>query len=383
MNPTIVVTAYNRPYALQRLLSSLREASYPPQVRLVIAIDAGGENTAVVRQLAAAFEWPHGEKRLILHQENQGLIGSVFFGGGLSQEYGAIILLEDDLVVSPVFYHYASQALDFYTDDPRIAGISLNALWFNGYTHFPFIPYLDESDVFFMQVAWFQGQAYTARQWADFIAWREGDNDLPLAPLHESFTQFPDTDWFPLKTRYLAQTKRFYVFPRQSLTTNFGDIGTHFHQATHFFQAPLQTKQRQYRLKPLADSVAVYDSFQEMLPDRLNRLTDRFSGYDYAVDLNGTKSRQNLPTEYVLTSQRCRQPLFTFGQVMRPLAANAAAGVPGTGLYFGQTADLNTSRLAVLDQQRRLFDYYQRGDSPGLKKRLLFWLLRRFENDKI
>ena len=41
--PTIVIPAYNRPAALQRLLASLLRADYPADVRLVIAIDGGGE----------------------------------------------------------------------------------------------------------------------------------------------------------------------------------------------------------------------------------------------------------------------------------------------------------------------------------------------------
>ncbi|MFQ5400851.1 MAG: glycosyltransferase [Anaerolineae bacterium] len=377
MKPTLVVTAYNRPHALRRLLHSLCKAEYPPGVRLVISIDTGGEHTAKVRRLAADFRWPHGDKQVIQHEKKLGLIGNVFFGGGLSQTYGAVILLEDDLFVSPMFYHYAQQALDFYADDSRIAGISLNALWFNGFTHHPFTPYLDDADVFFMQVAWYQGQAYTGTQWAAFTQWREKSAESETAvPLHELFSSFPDTDWFPLKTRYLAETDRFYVFPRQSLTTNFGDIGTHFDHTTRFFQVPLQTFRRQFRLSSLDDSVAVFDSFQELLPRCLNQLTDRFRGYDYAVDLNGAKSPANLRAEYVLTTRRCRSPLFTFGKVMRPLAANVVEGVPGNGIYFGKTADLEKGRLASLIQQQSNDDYFMRGRRLGRRKRMLFWLAR-------
>ena len=379
MKPTIVVIAYNRPKALARLLHSLRQAEYPPQVRLVVSIDAGGEQTAAVHRLAAEFNWPHGEKQIIRHEQDLGLIGNVFFGGGLAQEFGSIILLEDDLIVSPMFYRYARQAAEFFAADQRIAGVSLNALWFNGYTHHPFTPYLDETDVFFMQVAWFQGQVYTADQWSRFAAWRDGDKRESAVSLHESFSQFPATDWFPLKTRYLAATNRFYVFPRQSLTTNFGDIGTHFDQATQFFQVPLQTRRQRFRLGSFDESIAVYDSFQEMLPDRLNRLTGLFAGYDYAIDLNGVKSPTNLRADYVLSTRRCRQPLRAFGLALWPPVANVVNDVPGDDVHFGQTADFDSRRLATWRQQKRLHDYYNRGRRLSRKKQLLFWLLDRLK----
>ncbi|MCP4363573.1 MAG: hypothetical protein GY796_36705 [Chloroflexi bacterium] len=47
---------------------------------------------------------------------------------------------------------------------------------------------------------------------------------------------------------------------------NFGDAGTHFKQATPFFQVPLQTRRRDFRLRPVADAIAVYDSLDSPFP---------------------------------------------------------------------------------------------------------------------
>ena len=373
--PVIVVPAYNRPDSLRRMLDSLAAAEYPPNVGLVISIDPGGENGRAVRQIAQQFPWPHGAKEVIQHEQHLGLIDHIFFCGDLSQKYGAIILLEDDLVVSPVFYHFAAQALDYFTGDERIAGIALNALWFNGFTHTPFLPYLDDSDVFFLQIPWYQGQAYSAAQWERFRKWREtaGRRITPADGLHELFAQFPETDWFPFKTKYLAQTDRFYVFPRQSLTTNFGEAGTHFRQPTQFFQVPLQTFRRIYRLCGLDQSAAVYDTFQEMRPECLNRLTDKFQGYDYTVDLHGTKSPANIRAEYVLTGKRSRTPLFSFGLEMRPMIANVVTAVPGQAIHFSRAADLDVSCRAEWAREARLYRYYGRG-RYGRKRRLKLWL---------
>lgn len=374
MEPTIVVIAYNRPRALARLLKGVQKAIYPAGARLIVSIDSGGEHGEQVLRIADQFDWAHGEKRIILHESRLGLIGHVFFCGDLTEEVGPVILLEDDLYVSPVFYVYACQAIDYYRRDARIAGISLNAIWFNGYSHHPFVPYLDDSDAFFLQVPWFQGQAYTPGQWQRFKRWREDESIRPVdaGPIHEMFGKFPESDWFPLKTRYLVSTGRFYVFPRQSLSVNFGDRGTHFARPTRFFQVPLQPFRREYRLHSLDDAIAVYDSFQELLPDRLNRLTDQLASYDYVVDLNGMKSAENMPAEYVLTTKSCRSPLLTFGKEMWPLAANVVERVPGTGISLCRKDDLHLGRWSTAMMHKSNYEFFSRQRQPGWK-RLLFY----------
>jgi len=159
MHPAIVILAYNRPNPLKRLLSSLTRASYPPDhpIDLVFSIDRREEGIhPEVASIAEGYRWPYGKKNLVCHDKRLGLVGNFYFSGDLSVEYGSLILLEDDLLVSPMFYWFASQALQNYQDDDRIAGISLYSLWFNGYTQFPFVPIIDESDVFFLQVPYTQ-----------------------------------------------------------------------------------------------------------------------------------------------------------------------------------------------------------------------------------
>ena len=376
MKPAIVVVAYNRPHALQRLLGSLAKLQGVADAPLVISIDAGGAQFETVLAVAEQFAWHFGQKRVVVRERPYGLIAHIFACGDLVDEFGAIILLEDDLFVSPQLYRYALDALHFYSDDPQIAGISLNSLWFHGITHEPFTPYLDDGDVFFMQVAWFQGQAYTQKQWAAFRAWRETavTQILPTDHMHELFQTFAPTEWFPLKTKYLVENNRFYVFPRESLTTNFGDSGTHI-KGTSFFQVPLQTRRTRFRLQPLAEAVAVYDSFQEMLPSRLNQVTDQLAEYDFTVDLHGTRSLANMPTEYVLTTQEMHDPVLTFGLDLRPLIANVIHNQPGQGINFGRTADLDRSWQARLRAASRYRAHFVRR-RVGIRQRLQWWLWR-------
>jgi hypothetical protein len=379
MKPAIVIPAFARPAALQRLLTSLAAADIPTGVPLVVTVDHPAQERhraghAEVLHLAQHFHWPHGPQRIIRQPEHLGLVGNVFYAGSLAAEFGAIILLEDDLFVSRRIFDYANQALEAYDAEPRLAGISLNTLWLNGFTHQPFVPLPDDGEVYFLQLSTPQGQVYTAAQWTHFAEWLavNGRQVTTADNMHELFAAFPSDDWLAVKAKYLAATNRYYVYPRESLTTNFGEPGTHFDRPTALFQTPLQQLRREFRFIPFDAAVAVYDGFYEMLPDRLRRLAAGLPEAGLDVDLYATKAAHQLRGEYVLTTRRCRQPLATFGRAMWPLEANVMEGVPGEGISLARRSDVDLSQAAAHDARRendRYFARYRSAEGGG--RRLL------------
>ncbi|MBK8698381.1 MAG: hypothetical protein IPN29_02055 [Saprospiraceae bacterium] len=76
-------------------------ARYVAKVTLVISIDMSDDE--VVYALVDSFLWPHGDKRVIKRERRLGLKEHVWVCGNLTTTYGSIIMLEDDLVVSPIF----------------------------------------------------------------------------------------------------------------------------------------------------------------------------------------------------------------------------------------------------------------------------------------
>jgi hypothetical protein len=352
--PAIIVNAYNRPHALARLLGSLQRAAVPADAPLIISMDHGGGEA--VRRVAQDFHW-RGGKRLIPRPARLGVVGHFLACGALTAEYGDIIYLEDDLYAGRQFYNFAAQALDFYRGDDRIAGISLNRLHFNGYTHHPFEPILDDADTFFLQVYWYQGQAYSAGMWQAFERWWASAGDVtPADGLHPLF--LPHARWrddfFPRAMKYLVQTGRYFVFPREAQATNFGDAGAHFNQPTPRFQVPLQNFRGQYRFRTLQQSAAVYDSFHEPLPDRLG-LPPGFCD----VDLNGTKPPTALRHGLVLTTRPTRNPLRTYGLALRPPEMNVLEVLPGEGIALARREDVARGWLADLRHAAKM-DAYQR-----------------------
>ncbi len=355
-NPTIVVQAYARVHTLARLLTSLDRADYTTPTTLIISIDQpegdfDQKGVAAVTQLATEFAWRHGQKRVISHPARLGLVAHNLYCQSLTEEVGPLILLEDDLVVSATFHRYAAAALEQYQHDSRIAGVSLNAHWYNGLTRQPFYPLPDAYDVFFMQLGTPQGQIYTPQQW---LAYREWLSDAQPRgsgnpELHKLLTSLPPTDWLPIRDHYLIETGRTYVYPRESQTVNFGDVGTHFDSATTFFQVPLQQYRHTFAFAALDESLAAYDAFFEMQPDRLRKLAPRLDSYDFAVDLYATKQTQQIASDYVVTTRPVHRAVWEVGKWYRPLEANLFGdGAPGSGIALARVEDVDMSRRAEL-----------------------------------
>jgi len=331
----IVVAAYNRPQSLLRILGSLNNASYSKRVRLIISIDKSDSNQVV--ELAQQFNWKHGEKEIIVHTENLGLRNHVLACGDLTQQYDAIIMLEDDLFVSPGFYEYTLQAIDFYKSDKKISGISLYAHTYNETAHLPFIPLADDSDVFFMQLPSSWGQCWTKEQWAGFRKWYKLNNKIELTPeigIPANVANWPKSSWKKYFIWYMIEAEKYFVYPRYSLSTNCGDPGVHFHKKLLFQQVPLLSGIRDFRFKQLSYSYAVYDACCEILPETLNLFSPNLTNYKYTVDLYGMKTRHEIKTKYLLTSKKCSSHLLSFARELKPIESNIIFELGGNDIFL-------------------------------------------------
>jgi hypothetical protein len=362
-DPVIVVSAHSRPKSLKRLLASVAQAVYDGDpVELVISIDKSDSED--VLQAAEQFEWRHGSKKIIHHAEHLGLKAHLLSCGDMSATYGAIILLEDDLLVSPYFYHYAKQAQAFYENDPHIAGISLYNYQVSESSFYPFNAIDDGSDVYFMQVASSWGQLWTSAQWAAFKAWHAANPELPASPDIPAYLQaWGAHSWKKHFIHYLTSTEKYFVFPRVSLTTHFGDSGTHS-ASGNLFHVPLQLSQKQFRFTALQRSGARYDAWFELLPACLTAFNQTLMPYHYAVDLQGTKSIGSLDCDHVLTSQQAKDPVLSFGLDLLPFEMNVALNIQGSGIGLYKIKDTVFTPAAL--KTRNLLHEQKKEDQAGI-----------------
>ncbi len=371
-NPPIVINAFQRPDSLKRLLNSLQKASIPDDVDLWFSIEFGAHPE--VLKMVSSFDWKFGKKTILEKEQKLGLVGHFLACGDLTSQLGTIVYLEDDLYVGAGFYSYVLQVLDAYGEEDRIGGFSLNALWFNGYLHLPFKPIQDGNPSFFLQVAWYQGQIYTAAQWQHFKEWLVMDEGAaPDLLMHDSMINFHlEDDWFPLKSRYLVETGRFYCFPREAQVVNFGDAGTHFANKTDFFMTEASLDSISAVFKPFEKCLAVYDSFFEILPDRLNVFCPHLRGKDVEIDLNGTKDLSRIQKEYLISPKQCKSPISQYALEMRPHEMNIAEQISGDYFSLGRLVDFESGSVSMQKELQR-FRYFHR-HKLGLKKQLILWL---------
>jgi hypothetical protein len=384
----IIVVGYNRPKALDRLLGSLVKATYPGRVNLVISIDGGGEagkqgsmeawrQGEEVRRVAADFVWPFGEKRLIFHEKNLGLRKHVLSCGDLSKDYDGVIVLEDDLYVSPVFYEYTLQAYEFYKDDLKIAGISLYSHAYNETAQFPFRPLADDSDVFFLQYAASLGQFWSRDGWTAFRLWYDtlqpGDEfHVKLPP---NIRLWPETSWKKYFISYIIQHDLYFIYPRLSMTTHFGDEGTNMRIPENLFQVPLWLDKRAFLFKPSDKSNAVYDVYCEIISGRLKNLVPSLQDFDFEVDLYGMKSKEGSSYGLFLSSRKCSKPVLIFGREMKPHEMNILAGIPGEFFSLGRKDDFDEKnyfvRLLKCHEKKELAYWYPIREYHFYKNKLL------------
>lgn len=319
IKPTIVVIAYNRIDSLSRLLGSLNRAKIEMNTRLVISIDYSGDLS--VTGYANSFEWPYGEKIVITHDVNLGLRKHVLKCGDLTEKYGALIVLEDDLVVSPMFYQYTQQALEFYEKDNNVAGISLYNHKYNVNAQQTFEPLVDGFDVYWLQFASSWGQAWTAKHWQDFKCWYEKqDAGLSLTDdIPSNVVNWPETSWLKYFIKYLVVTNKYFIYPRDSLTANFSDIGTNVVKKDYTFQVGLCLSKQKFNFSSLAETNAIYDVFFEISPEILKKFNRTLELFDFEVDLYGTKRLANINKDYLLSNKDINStPISSFARELRP-----------------------------------------------------------------
>ena len=204
--PAIVVIAYNRAKSLQRLLNTLSKAYYTESdIKLIISIDKASNNQKVL-EIAQDFEWNFGNKNVEYQSVNLGLRKHVIKCASYSNDYGSVILLEDDLVVSPQFYNYTCQALNFSKGKEYIAGISLYNHQFNVVAKLNFSPIEDGYDNWYFQFASSWGQAWTKEQWNSFISWYENIESLKHNPsIPKNVTNWSEKSWLSPKSNNLSR----------------------------------------------------------------------------------------------------------------------------------------------------------------------------------
>lgn len=332
----ITTIAYNRVNSLERLLRSLLDANYyGVRTDLIISIDKS--NTTSVEEFADAFEWPFGEKIVRKHSQNLGLRKHILSQGKSLEIYDAIVVLEDDVVVSPAFFGYTLQAIKKYEDNPDIAGISLYSFPLNPYTNSPFSPFKNGYDAFMMNTAQSWGQIWLKKQWNEFYNWYLEHTDFtPSNDVPQNLFAW-EKSWLKYHTRYCIENNKYFVYPYHSFSTNCGEAGEHNNTGYNNYQTELQYSiNSQLNLPSTPDDAVLYDGFFEnkSLYDALN-----LSEEECYLDLNAFKNTFSSKRYLLSTKPYPYKVIKSYGLKLRPIECNILQNVAGNDIFLYDLTD--------------------------------------------
>lgn len=369
VKPAIVAVGYNRPDGMKRLLDSIGRAIYKvDNIPLIISIDESNRSDEV-EIVAETFKWEHGTKEIRRFPERQGLRKHIIHCGDYSEKYGAVIILEDDLIVSKDFYSYVCAAHNKYGEESQVCGVALYSFGCNQFTRYAFHPLPSLNDVFLggMVVTW--GQSWTARQWKYFKHWYlEHENRLPkLNPYIPQDISSWTRSWGRYFASFMAENGLYYIYPYYSRTTCFSDYGEHNNAKIPltFVQVPLmQDCPDQYRLGDVSNLIK-YDAFYERILSQED-IINGISGDDICMDLNNMKTIAGGKRYVITNSNLPYKKVHSFALTLRPASLNVTENICGDQLHMYDLLDQNDlirewrcDRPCYLANHRRLkYEYH-------------------------
>jgi glycosyltransferase involved in cell wall biosynthesis len=284
----VAVFAYNRPEHLRRTLESLARNPSARERAVTIYADAprSARDEEPVARVRSYVKTVSGFRtvRVVEREENFGLAKSIVSGVTESiEETGEVVVLEDDMVVSPRFLEYMDDALRRYADDERVISA-------HGYVY-PVRRRLPET--FFLRGADCWGWATWRRAWEKF----EPDGEALLRRLVErdlvsAFDYDGEAGYMKMLRRQIngevdSWAVRWHaaavvenmltLYPGTSLLRNIGADGTGRHVGrTSQFDAEVADRRVEVGTAPVEECAEARAAFKEYFrsakPGFLDRL---------------------------------------------------------------------------------------------------------------
>jgi len=239
----IVFFAYNRPGHTRQVLESLHRNKLADESSLWIYVDgpkpgASPETLAAiaeVKKVVREKKWCK-EVTIIEAEVNKGLVKSTTEGvTKMVNEFGKVIVMEDDNLVSAGFLTFMNDALDFYKDNPRVMHIS-------AYTRPELAPAEVKEPTFFFYHTTTWGWGTWKRAWDKFtpdaMAVREAvkkKGNIKKLNMDGTFEFYWGlhavaksnmTSWNTIWHSIVFLNDGLVLYPKRSLVSNIGHDGT-------------------------------------------------------------------------------------------------------------------------------------------------------------
>ena len=380
-SPIILIPVFKKIESLKRLLFTLEKADYKENFPLLLFSYHVGASQKVI-DFILAYHWPHGEKIIRFIEEQLYLDEHIRRCGDLSAEYPSIIILEDDLVVSPFFYQYAIAVEKGLKHQDEISQISL--------VRGGFLPNLlphhllsDAHSFFAVQKVSSSGYLFTKRTWQDFRHWlKNADLEKPFAlPAH--IIGYGLDNWEFQYNAYLVDQKKYSAWPKMSLTSNQGTPGIHLKTEIDagFYQSPLVSEMPLLRWEIQDKNCLRYDAFFNLDAIFFMEILSvhKLEPAEVEIDLYGDKPLELSNKPYWLSRKKCRKAIATFSDDLKPLEINVLWQFPGTEISLCRKEDIVIHAKETVRQKARLYfsEVSDIGIIPFIKYKWLKYVERK------
>jgi len=288
----IALFTYNRPQHTKQTVEALHKNLFAEQSNLFIFSDGPKteKDEPKVKEVREYLKTIKGFKNIeiIERDKNWGLANNIIDGvTKIVNEYGKIIVLEDDLVTSPYFLRFMNEALEMYRDEPNVASI-------HGYIYS-----IDElPETFFIRGADCWGWATWKEKWAIF----EPDGQKLLDEVKKRGLQkeadfngsygFTDMLKDQIKGKNNSWAVRWYfsaflknmltLYPGQSYVKNIGmdAEGTHCTGETNVFDVVLNQSFSLSKIEPKEDlksRAKIERFFRSIKPNIFQRIKSKIA----------------------------------------------------------------------------------------------------------
>lgn len=258
----IVLFVYNRQWHTQQTIEALQKNDLASESELFIYSDGPKDEQSIekVANVRKYIQKIYGFKKITIieRDKNWGLANSIIDGvTTIVNQYGKIIVLEDDLITSPYFLLFMNEALEFYKEEKQVMHIT-------GYSY-P-IKQNELDDTFFIKPTSCWSWATWDRSWKyyqkdiDFYINRFDQNminDFNLNNAYNYFDQIVQNKQGKINTWAIFWYASAYLqnglslHPKESYVQNIGfdDEGTHCRATTDFYTCFIQEPKLNFSTK--------------------------------------------------------------------------------------------------------------------------------------
>ena len=321
-------------------------------------ISCEGNATEDVKQYVKSISWRFGSFEVIYQSEQLGVDKHNIACIAMAKDLGNVIVLEDDLLVSPDFQSYLLSCSTIIKGEKKLAGVSLYRYPMVEQDHFPFELLPNDEFTYYQQRPSSKGCFYTAEMaegYLDFLV--KFNNDFSAYHLPANVNRWSDEIWEKSFYCYLQKVDKHLAFPRYSYTTDFADIGVHMKkQVTKYMhQSPLMVSKSVPAAKLWKDTKNVYDAFYELHPDVLVSWRSELAELDVELDLHGGKDLSYITSKYLISPKTCKNSIGGWERRLKPEQNNLIFDQKGDFYKLGLTADFSSK---LEDSLKEKFLYY-------------------------